>query len=82
MQLESIQRELQRAGLDGWLFSDHHLHDPLAYRVLSLPMTGHVTRRWYYFIPARGEPRALVHGARQASPAKKPTGLRQEKGLN
>jgi len=62
MNLESIQRELQRAGLDGWLFFDHHLRDPLAYRVLGLPMTGHVTRRWYYFIPAQGEPQALVHG--------------------
>lgn len=62
MKLESIQRELQRASLDGWLFFDHHYRDPLAYRILELPTTGHVTRRWYYFIPARGEPRALVHG--------------------
>ena len=62
MKLESIQTELQRAKLDGWLFFDHHLRDPLAYRVLGLPMTGHVTRRWYYFIPALGEPQALVHG--------------------
>jgi len=62
MRLESIQRELQRAGLDGWLFFDHHHRDPLAYRILGLPTTGHITRRWYYFIPARGEPRALVHG--------------------
>ena len=62
MRLESIQSELQRANLDGWLFFDHHLRDPLAYRVLGLPMTGHVTRRWYYFIPAQGEPQALVHG--------------------
>jgi Xaa-Pro aminopeptidase len=29
---------------------------------LGLPTTSHVTRRWYYFIPSRGEPRALVHG--------------------
>ena len=36
MKLESIQSELQRAGLDGWLFFDHHLRDPLAYRVLEL----------------------------------------------
>jgi Xaa-Pro dipeptidase len=62
MRLEAIQTELQRAGLDGWLFFDHHHRDPLAYRILGLPTTSHVTRRWYYFIPARGEPRALVHG--------------------
>ena len=31
MNLESIQRELQKTGLDGWLFFDHHERDPLAY---------------------------------------------------
>jgi Xaa-Pro aminopeptidase len=62
MRLEAIQHVLQQAGLDGWLFFDHHHRDPLAYRILGLPTTGHVTRRWYYFIPALGEPRALVHG--------------------
>lgn len=61
MNLESIQRELQKAGLDGWLFFDHHERDPLAYRVLGLKPPGHVSRRWYYFIPAQGEPRGLVH---------------------
>jgi len=60
MNLESIQRELQKAGLDGWLFFDHHERDPLAYRVLGLKPS-HVTRRWYYFIPACGEPRGLAH---------------------
>jgi Xaa-Pro aminopeptidase len=61
MNLESIQTELQKAGLDGWLFFDHHLRDPLAYHVLGLDLSSHVTRRWYYFIPARGEPRGLIH---------------------
>jgi Xaa-Pro aminopeptidase len=88
MNLESVQRELQRAGLDGWLFFDHHLRDPLAYRVLELKTTGHVTRRWYYFIPARGEPRGLVHrvepGVLHALPGKKTVYARwqeQETGL-
>ena len=61
MNLESIQGEIEKAGLDGWLFFDHHERDPLAYRVLGLKPPGHVSRRWYYFIPARGEPRGLVH---------------------
>ncbi len=61
MNLDAIQNELRRAGLDGWLFFDHHLRDPLAYRVLGLNMTGHVSRRWYYFIPADGQPRGIVH---------------------
>lgn len=61
MNLKSIQGELQKAGLDGWLFFDHHQRDPLAYHVLGLDPAGHVSRRWYYFIPARGEPRGLIH---------------------
>lgn len=60
MQLSEIQSALREARLDGWLFFDHHKRDPLAYRVLGLK-GGHVSRRWYYFIPATGEPRGLVH---------------------
>jgi Xaa-Pro aminopeptidase len=61
MDLRAIQAELQKAGLDGWLFFDHHERDPLAYSVLGLKPPGPVTRRWYYFIPGRGEPRGLIH---------------------
>lgn len=60
MNLESIQSALRDAKLDGWLFFDHHERDPLAYRVLGLK-GGHVSRRWYYWIPAGGAPRGLVH---------------------
>ena len=35
MNLEAIQEQLLRRGLDGWLFFDHHQRDPLAYRVLG-----------------------------------------------
>ena len=61
MKLDVIQAALREADLDGWLFYDHHGRDPLAYRILGLPESGHVTRRWYYFIPASGDPRKLVH---------------------
>ena len=61
MNLEAIQLSLRNAGLDGWLFYDHHHRDPLAYRILRLDQNAHVTRRWYYLIPAQGEPRKLVH---------------------
>src|SRR5262249_35056104 len=47
--------------LDGWLFFDHHRRDPLAYRVLQFEPNSPVTRRWFYYIPAQGEPRGLVH---------------------
>lgn len=61
MNLAEIQSMLREQKLDGWLFFDHHQRDPLAYRVLKLAPKGPVTRRWYYFIPASGEPRGLVH---------------------
>ena len=61
MQLDAIQDALRAANLDGWLFYDHHGRDPLAYRILGLDDSVHVTRRWYYFIPVAGEPRKLVH---------------------
>ncbi len=60
MNLAAIQSELQAQHLDGWLFYEHHHRDPLAYRILGLPEEM-VTRRWFYFIPATGEPRKLVH---------------------
>ncbi|WP_419804384.1 M24 family metallopeptidase [Terriglobus sp.] len=61
MDLDRIQTALREAGLDGWLFYDHHGRDPLAYRILGLASSAHVTRRWWYFIPAQGAPRKLVH---------------------
>lgn len=61
MNLENIQQALRAEGLDGWLFFDHHRRDPLAYRVLNFEPQSPVTRRWFYYIPANGEPRGLVH---------------------
>ena len=58
--LKGIQAELRKRGVDGWLLCDHHHRDPLAYRVLGLE-AGMVTRRWFYFIPAQGEPQKLSH---------------------
>ena len=61
MQLDAIQAALREAGLDGWLFYDHHHRDLIAARILGLDQKAHITRRWYYFVPAEGEPRKLAH---------------------
>jgi Xaa-Pro aminopeptidase len=61
MNVPRIQEELRKQRLDGWLLFDHHERDPLAYRILGFSPARHVTRRWYYLIPAEGDPVALVH---------------------
>jgi Xaa-Pro dipeptidase len=61
MNLAEIQSALRDQHLDGWFFYDHHYRDPLAYSILGLGGDLHVTRRWFYFIPAQGEPKKLVH---------------------
>lgn len=66
MNLEAIQSALRDAGHDGWLFYDHHHRDPIGERILGLDPKAHITRRWYYFIPASGEPRKLVHRIEQS----------------
>src|ERR1700722_5290161 len=61
MELEAIQAALREAGFDGWLFYDHHHRDPIAAHILGLDEKAHITRRWYYYVPALGEPRKMVH---------------------
>jgi Xaa-Pro dipeptidase len=55
-----IQKELKAAGLDGWLLYDFRNRDPLAYKILGLDFGKFTTRRWFYWIPAVGEPVKLV----------------------
>jgi len=58
--LQEIQSDLRAAKLDGWLFYDFRGRDPIAQRILKLA-PGMRTRRWFYFVPAKGMPRKLVH---------------------
>jgi len=59
-QLHEIQADLRAARLDGWLFYDFRGRDPIAHRILDLPNAMR-TRRWFYFVPAKGTPKKLVH---------------------
>jgi Xaa-Pro dipeptidase len=58
--LQQMQTDLRAAKLDGWLFYDFRGRDPIAHRILQLPPAMR-TRRWFYFVPAKGTPRKLVH---------------------
>lgn len=61
MNLSAIQAALRDRKFDAWLFYDHHHRDQIGYSILGLPADMHVTRRWYYLIPAEGEPIKLNH---------------------
>src|SRR3954462_1873394 len=56
-----IQKALQAAKLDGWLFYDFRGSDPLAARILRLGDHASGSRRWFYYIPQSGEPTKIVH---------------------
>lgn len=58
--IQGMQSDLRAAKLDGWLFYDFRGRDPIAQHILSLP-EGMRTRRWFYFVPAKGTPKKLVH---------------------
>jgi Xaa-Pro dipeptidase len=58
--IPEMQKDLRAAKLDGWLFYDFRGRDPIAHRILDLP-PGMRTRRWFYFVPAKGTPKKLVH---------------------
>jgi Xaa-Pro dipeptidase len=70
-----IQSALRKAKLDGWLFYDFRHSDPLAYRILKLDEKMVVSRRWFYYVPASGEPIKVVMSIEQfkldALPGKK-----------
>lgn len=60
--IQAVQQALREEGYDGWLLYDFHGLNPIAARVTGLASSGKMaTRRWYYLIPADGEPRGLVH---------------------
>ncbi|HEX4347756.1 MAG TPA: M24 family metallopeptidase [Vicinamibacterales bacterium] len=74
LDVAAVQAALTEEGLDGWLLYDFHGINPIANDVTGVArQRGHLaTRRWYYLIPAAGEPRKLVHAIEPASLAHLP----------
>jgi Xaa-Pro dipeptidase len=70
----AVQGALAAEGLDAWLLYDFHGLNPIAASVTAVDRQGgHLaTRRWYYLIPATGEPRGLVHAIESRSLAHLP----------
>ena len=66
MDIPALQHAIAARKLDGWLLYDFHGQNPTALGALGLG--GHMlTRRWAYLVPARGEPRLLVHAIEAGS---------------
>ena len=59
--LPAVQSAIREQGFDGWLLYDFRGLNVLARRALDIADGAMLTRRWFYFIPAQGEPRKLAH---------------------
>jgi Xaa-Pro aminopeptidase len=59
--LSAVQAAIASLGFDGWLLYDFRGLNVLARRVIGLGDEAMLSRRWFYYVPARGEPRKLVH---------------------
>lgn len=60
-ELAAIQSAIREFGFDGWLLYDFRGLNVLAIRVLGIPESEIGSRRFFYFIPAEGQPTKLVH---------------------
>ncbi len=60
-QIRAIQEALRGLSVPAWLFYGFQKIDPLALRILGFSEDAHISRRWFYLVPDRGEPRKLVH---------------------
>jgi Xaa-Pro aminopeptidase len=55
-----VQRFMREHRIDGWMLYDLNGINPIATRILGISGL-QLTRRLFYWIPARGEPTALIH---------------------
>ena len=62
LDVDAIQTALKAERLDGWLLYDFHGSNPIAARLAGTADAAKMTtRRWFYLVPATGEPVGLVH---------------------
>jgi hypothetical protein len=65
--LQLIQSALREFQLDGWLLYDFRGSNVLAQRVLGIADSAVGSRRYFYCVPAEGEPKKLVHRIEQGT---------------
>jgi Xaa-Pro aminopeptidase len=64
--LPAVQAAIRAQGFDGWLLYDFRGSNVLAQRIVGLDEKK-LSRRWFYYVPASGEPKKLVHAIEPAS---------------
>jgi Xaa-Pro aminopeptidase len=64
--LPAVQAAMRAQGFDGWLLYDFRGSNVLAQRIVGLAEKK-LSRRWFYYVPASGEPKKLVHAIEPAS---------------
>lgn len=72
MDIAAIQKALSEEKIDGWLLYDFRGSNPIARSVIGFDDHQIATRRWFYLIPAKGEPVAIQHVIEPKALAKAP----------
>lgn len=65
--LDDVQAALRETAVSGWLLFDFRGTNPFAQRIAGLPPGGLLTRRWFLYVPAAGEPHVTVHAIERGS---------------
>lgn len=61
MTLAKIQSAAQNAHLDGWLLYDFRGINPLALQLVGIGSKKFLSRRWFLYVPANGQPTLIHH---------------------
>lgn len=65
--LGEVQAALRAEKLDGWLLFDFRNTNPFVRRIVGLETGGLLTRRWFVWVPANGQPSVTVHAIERGS---------------
>src|ERR1700722_2430840 len=61
MEIQDMQKHLVKEKIDGWLLYDFNGINTLARDFLQIDRKALITRRFFYWIPAKGEPVKILH---------------------
>ncbi len=59
--LNKVQQILSQMNIDAWLLYDFRFSNELALNMLGITKKSHLTRRFYYLIPMKGEPKKIAN---------------------